>query len=52
MSNLSFNISSSKTVVVQSEETVTVSKGAVNIRSIVEYPGDKNVVAFDVVKDL
>tara|TARA_B110000483_G_scaffold183370_1_gene216932 strand:+ start:183 stop:437 length:255 start_codon:yes stop_codon:yes gene_type:complete len=46
MSNLSFNISSSKSVIVQSEETVTVPKGAVNIRRIVDYPGDKKVVAF------
>jgi hypothetical protein len=45
MSNLSINLSSAKTVVTQPEESVTL-EGEVNIRRIVDIPGEKLVVAF------
>ena len=45
MSNLSINLTSTKTVVTQPEESVTL-EGEVIIRRIVDIPGEKQVVAF------
>ncbi len=45
MSNLTVNISSERSVVIQPEETVTVV-GDIVINRIVDIPGEQKVIAF------